>query len=108
MWHTAGWVMMAITLALAAASLSSIPARADGERKVISKVKPVYPETAKRLKIAGTVLLNATVEPSGRVREANPVMGENLLLKPAKDAVLQWRFTPAHFETTEEVEVVFP
>jgi TonB family protein len=100
--------MMAITLGLVASCLCSIPARAENERKVILRVKPVYPETAKRLKIAGSVLLNATVEPSGRVKEANPVMGENLLLKPAKEAVLQWRFTPAHYETIEEVEVVFP
>ena len=108
MWHTAGWIMMAITLVLAVSSLSSIPARAEGERKVISRVKAVYPEMAKRMKITGSVLLNVTVEPSGRVKAVNPVMGENLLLKPAKDAVIQWRYAPAHFETVEEVEVVFP
>jgi outer membrane biosynthesis protein TonB len=104
----AGLIATTIALIMAVSVLSSIPVRADGERKVILRVKPVYPEAAKKLKVAGTVLLNATVEPSGRVKAANPVMGENLLLKPAQQAVIQWRYTPSHYETIESVEVVFP
>jgi TonB family protein len=107
-WHTAELIVMASAMVLAASSVSSVPARAEGERKVISRVKAAYPEEAKRLKISGTVLLSATVEPSGKVKAVNPVMGEKLLLKPAQNAVFQWRFMPAHYETIEDVEVVFP
>jgi TonB family protein len=108
MWQMAGLLIIAIPVLLAASSVSSIPARAESERKVVSRVKPVYPEMAKRLKIVGTVLLSATVEPSGKVKAVNPVMGEKVLLKSAQDAVLHWKFTPARYETTEDIEVVFP
>jgi TonB family protein len=107
-WHAAELIAIASALVLAASLVSSMPARAESDRKVIARVKAVYPEEAKRLKIVGTVLLSATVEPSGRVKAVSPVMGEKLLLKPAQNAVSQWRFTPSHYETVEDVEVVFP
>lgn len=107
-WHSAACITMAITLVFALSSLYSIPVRAEDKREVISKVKPVYPELARRMKITGAVLLTATVGPSGRVTKVNPVMGENLLLKAAREAVIQWKFAPAEYETVEDVEVVFP
>jgi len=95
--------------ALVAAIIFSIPtlARASDEREVVTRVKAVYPEMAKRMKITGTVLLHATVEPSGKVKAVNLVMGETLLVEAAKDAVLHWRFAPAERESIEDVEVEF-
>lgn len=66
------------------------------------------PEMAKRLKITGTVLLNATVEPNGHVKSVSTVMGNKLLAEAAKEAVTRWKFAPAESETIEEVEVTFP
>lgn len=66
------------------------------------------PEMAKRLKITGSVLLNATVEPNGRVKSVSTIMGNKLLVEAAKEAVAKWKFTPAESETIEEVEVTFP
>lgn len=106
--NSARWMIKVIALVMAVAFTVSIPARAAEGRKVIARVKPVYPDAAKRMKVTGTVLLNVTVEPSGRVKAAEPVMGESLLLAPAKTAVMQWRYEPAHFETVEEVEIALP
>ena len=58
-----------IALALTLVFACVLPVRADDDRTVITKVKPVYPEMAKRLKIAGTVMLNATVTASGTGRD---------------------------------------
>jgi TonB family protein len=94
-------------LALAIALAFSTSLRAENDRKVLEKEKPVYPELAKRLKVSGTVLLNVRVDASGKVREANVVMGEKLLTDAAKTAVLKWRYEPAKYETVEDVEVDF-
>jgi TonB family protein len=93
---------LALTLAL------SLPAKAQEDRVVVTKVKAVYPEMAKRLKITGTVMLNATVTPAGTVKEVHTVMGEKMLLEAAKEAVLKWKFAPAEHQTIEDVEVEFP
>jgi TonB family protein len=95
--------------ALVAAIVFSIPtsARASDDREVVTRVKAVYPEMAKRMKITGTVLLHATVEPNGKVKAVNLVMGESLLVEAAKEAVLHWKFAPAERESVEDVEVEF-
>jgi len=96
----------AIALCLALALASSLPARAD-DRAVVSKAKAVYPEMAKRLKITGSVLLNATVAPNGAVKQVKTVMGEKILVEAAKEAVLKWKYAPSEHETVEDVEIVF-
>jgi len=78
------------------------------DRKVVLRVKPLYPVLAKRMKIAGAVLLNVVVDAGGHVKEANPVMGERVLLEAAKIAVEKWKYEPEERETTEEVELNFP
>jgi TonB family protein len=82
-------------------------AAASGEREVISRVKPVYPEIAKRMKISGTVLLHAKIAPEGTVRTVNTVMGNTMLAEAAKEAVLHWKFAPAEYETVEDIEIEF-
>jgi TonB family protein len=78
------------------------------DRKVLSRVRPEYPPIAKRMKIAGTVLLSVVVSPSGLVKAANFVMGEHVLLEAAQAAVEKWRFEAANDQTTEDVEINFP
>jgi TonB family protein len=96
----------AITFGVLIAFTFSLPARAD-DREVVSKAKVVVPEMAKRLKITGTVMLNATVEPNGTVKAVKTVMGEKMLVEAAKDAVMKWKYVPAEHETIEDVEVEF-
>jgi TonB family protein len=100
--------IVGVLFALALTFSLTLPARAQEDREVITKVKAVYPEMAKRLKITGTVMLNATVTPGGTVKEVHTVMGEKMLLEAAKEAVLKWKFAVADHETIEDVEVAFP
>lgn len=96
------------TAALALVVVFSVPAGASAEREVKAKVDAVYPEVAKRLKISGAVQLEATVSPSGKVKDVRTVMGNSVLAEAAKEAVRHWKFAPAAFESIEEVEIVFP
>ncbi|KAA0255239.1 MAG: energy transducer TonB [Acidobacteria bacterium] len=57
---------------------------------------PDYPETARRVGLEGTVVLEAVIGPDGSVRDARLVRGANPLLDAAAArAVLGWRYLPA-------------
>lgn len=93
--------------ALALILAMAIPARAGDERAVKSRVAPVYPEIAKRMKICGTVRILATVDAQGKVTDVKAVNGNHMLAVAAEDAVRQWRFESASAETSVNVEVNF-
>ena len=58
-------------------------------------VKPEYSESARTAKAQGIVVLEAQIEPEGRVCNPRVLRSIPLLDQSAIDAVLQWRFTPA-------------
>ncbi|HEV3470824.1 MAG TPA: TonB family protein [Pyrinomonadaceae bacterium] len=62
--------------------------------KVISRVTPQYPPIAKAARASGTVVVQITVDESGRVISASAVSGHPLLQQAAASAVRQWRFSP--------------
>jgi Ca-activated chloride channel family protein len=55
---------------------------------------PAYPEAARRMRVAGTVVVEVTVDESGRVSEARAVSGPAFLRQAAVDAARQARFQP--------------
>ena len=93
--------------ALALLVTLALPARAGDERAVKSRVAPVYPEIARRLKISGEVKLEATVDAQGKVKDVKPVSGNHMLEVAAEDAVRQWRFEPGDGDATVIVAVTF-
>ena len=95
-----------LVLALACTLALPLPIHAE-DREIVSRTKATYPEMAKRLKISGSVLLNATVEADGKVKNVNTIMGNGMLAEAAKEAILKWKFAPAGRETIEEVEINF-
>jgi TonB family protein len=97
-------LMRAAVLTLAVAL--AIPAWA-GARAVKSRVEPIYPELAKRMKVEGTVKLEATVDPEGKVTEVKKISGNNLLTTAAEDAVHKWKFESGSGSATVEVELTF-
>ena len=99
------WLFRAAALALLLAM--AIPARAADERAVKSRVAPVYPEIARRMKIAGVVTVQATVDPDGKVTDAKAVSGNRALSPAAEEAVRKWRFAPADATSTVTVEITF-
>src|SRR5882757_5179731 len=60
----------------------------------ISAVRPPYPPIARAKKISGTVLVDVQVNSAGKVVEAKPIMGTELLQTVARQAALEWRFKP--------------
>src|SRR5208337_664277 len=63
-----GFVLLQ-SAALALLFIMALPAQAGDERAVKIRVAPVYPEIAKRMRIAGEVKLEATVDAGGSVTD---------------------------------------
>jgi len=61
---------------------------------LIYKVQPQYPDLARRIHLAGTVYLRAIISIDGTVRQLEVLSGNPILARPAKEAVLQWRYQP--------------
>lgn len=112
------WVFFA-AIAISSASIALLPVKSlaqdgstgevkdHGGRKVKSSVKPVYPDVARQMHITGTVRLEATVAPDGKVRDARVVGGSPMLAQEATNAVKKWKYEEAPKETVEVVEVVY-
>lgn len=73
------------------------PVRVGGEistPRLAYRVEPVYPEIAVNAQIEGTVILEATVDEKGAVRDAKVLRSRGILDEPAMRAVEQWRYEP--------------
>jgi len=80
---------------------------AEGIRAVKSRVAPLYPELARHLKIEGIVVVQAVVDPAGKVTDVKAVTGSKVLSYAAEEAVRKWTFVPAPDKSTENVEIKF-
>jgi len=76
-------------------------------RRTKSKVTPMYPELARRMKIAGVVKILVTVSPNGSIKDAKLMGGHPVLANAALEAVKKWRFEAGPQETTGVVEFRF-
>jgi len=97
--------LVALTSNLASAQNSTVSSNSD--RKISSRVAPVYPELAKKMHIHGTVRVEAVVRPNGSVKSTRVLGGNPVLVDAAQDAVTKWKFEPAQAETTEVVQLAF-
>jgi TonB family protein len=62
--------------------------------KKIKDVKPVYPEAAKTARVAGIVIIEATIGADGKVIDTKVLRSVPMLDQAAINAVRQWEFTP--------------
>jgi len=60
----------------------------------VKNVEPVYPEEARLARIEGDVLVEATINLTGKVTDVEVLQSIPALDKAALDAVRQWEFTP--------------
>lgn len=69
----------------------------DTEPRVLKTAKPVYPELAREAGAEGTVLVEVTVDRTGRVTEARVVGSDTVIAleKAAVDAAMKYLFSPA-------------
>ena len=77
------------------------------DRKVKTRVPPIYPEIARKMGISGTVKLQLLVASNGAVKETKVIGGHPILVTAAVDAVKKWKFEPASAESTGMVEFKF-
>ncbi len=82
-------------------------AQEENGRKVQTKVEPVYPELARRMKITGVVKVQVMVAPNGTVKDAKVVGGHPLLANAVIDAVRKWHYEARPKETTENLQFRF-
>src|SRR5262245_8823677 len=64
------------------------------EPRKLKDVKPSYPDIAKQARVQGVVILECTISPQGKVTDVKVLRGIPLLDQAARDAVLQWVYTP--------------
>jgi len=95
----AGVVALMLTMAM--------PGMAADGRTVKSRVAPTYPEIAKRMRVEGTVKLEAAVDSQGAVTDVKELSGNHTLAVAAREALLKWKFAPAASNTNETIEISF-
>ena len=78
-----------------------------GERKVVSRQAPVYPELARKLHLGGVVKIEVVVGLDGKMKSTHVLGGSPVLVQAAVDAVSKWRWAPNSEETKELVEFNF-
>jgi TonB family protein len=76
-------------------------------RKVVKKSSPQYPALAAKMRVEGTVKLEAEVDASGNVGEVRVVSGHALLKPAAVECVKKWQYEPAGEKTVEVVAFDF-
>ena len=64
------------------------------ESKLIHKVNPVYPELARKTHTSGIVVLKGIIDEEGTVTNLVVMSGHPLLVDAAREAVLQWKYSP--------------
>lgn len=62
--------------------------------KATVRVEPVYPAIARRSGIAGSVVVEVTVDEHGKVLDAKSLCGPDPLARSAIEAARRWEFTP--------------
>lgn len=100
-----GIAIIALLAVMVAAQTAS--AQEEAERKVKTKVSPMYPELARKMNVSGTVKVQVTIAPNGSVKSAKALGGHPLLIDPAVDAVKKWKYEPGKDETTTIVQFNF-
>jgi TonB family protein len=83
------------------------PASSASHRTIVTRIPPVYPELARRMRLTGTVTLRVVIQPNGTVSETHIESGHPILGAAAQDAVARWRFSTGPDPTTMHIDVIF-
>jgi TonB family protein len=95
-------------LAKASSGVPPVPTYpAESARQLVRTLQPDYPALAERMKLTGTVQVQAQVKPDGTVKEVIILGGHPLLAAAVVTAVMQWKYQPAPKETIEVVKFTF-
>jgi TonB family protein len=79
----------------------------DTHRKILKKVRVVYPQILKDRGIQGDVRLKVFIKPDGSVKDTEVLGGNPILAQNAQNSVRQWKFSPLNSDSNVEVVVHF-
>ena len=65
---------------------------------LVKSVQPVYPQTARQLRIQGSVELLANIGKDGSITAVKLLSGPSVLSRAAIDAVKQWQYKPYYLD----------
>ena len=83
-----------LSAAVALPKLSAPISQGVAGGNLVHKVQPVYPAEARRLRVQGTVILEAIITEQGQIEDLKLISGHPLLAQAAMDAVSKWRYSP--------------
>jgi protein TonB len=91
------------------------PVRVGGDvqsAKLIKQVVPAYPQTARQIRVSGTVHLLGIIAKDGTIQRLQVLSGHPLLRQAALDAVSQWIYRPTILngqpvEVEAPIDVIF-
>ena len=63
--------------------------------RLVSSVLPIYPSMARDAGIEGEVVIDTTIDETGKVTSTKVVSGPAVLRQSALDALRQWRYAPS-------------
>ncbi|MBV9181688.1 MAG: energy transducer TonB [Acidobacteria bacterium] len=87
--------------------LPSLYAQDGIERKVKTRVNPIYPDIARRMGITGSVKLQVVIATNGTVKDTKVIGGHPILVNAVLDAVKKWKFETGSEESTGTLEFKF-
>jgi protein TonB len=61
---------------------------------ILHQVQPQYPPIARAARVAGAVVIKATIGKDGTMKDLQVVSGHPMLVQAALEAVKQWRYKP--------------
>ena len=100
-------LVMGLLLGGSAAATAPCAWAQQTNRVAKSKVEPIYPELARRIRLSGIVKVQLTVAPNGTVKDAKLVGGHPVLADAVLQAVKKWRYEAGPQETIETVQFRF-
>jgi len=65
---------------------------------LIKSVQPVYPPTARQMRIQGAVELLANIGKDGSITSVKSLSGDSVLSRAAIEAVKQWKYKPYYLD----------
>jgi len=95
-------VVAMVVMPLAAAGQTA-PVRVGGDIKPPTRTKyvaPVYPQAARAAGVTGIVIVEASIDPDGRVSDVKVIRSQPQLDQAAVEAVRQWQYTPTMINGT--------
>jgi len=75
------------------------PVRVGGnvkQPKIVHIEQPKYPPEAKRARVEGVVVLEATVTAEGTVEKVKAISGPPMLVESAVEALTHWKYEPTY------------